>query len=508
MCRSALFAAALAVSSLTGCPAPSSPVAPPAVGGAGVATVASDSDSGGPLASEPGEGWTGLTFGKEESGFVQIRGVARRSPAAKAGLRRGEWIVGIEGKPARGLGYLQGVIDAKDAGDVIALRIAKVADGAPRDVSLPVAPLDLVELCDDAISAGAALLARTQEPAGGWRRKGAGDELGLDAPLTALCLRTLAVLPEEGRVEHGAVLTKARAFLLGLQGDHGGVVGHPTFHHHRNYATALTLQALTILGESSTETQRLRDYLIQAQLDEGEAVSEYKFGLFGGWNYYDEASRSSLEANLSVTSFALEALARSGNLAGTPTARQALLFLKRTQNLPHPAPADRKRLLDGGFAFSPRDSKAGQRVFPDGEIIYRPYGSATADGLRSLLLLGVDVEDERAQAALNWLTYHFSVEENTNFGTRERAIMAQGVYFYYLCSLTDALERCGQSELNHSAGPIPWPRLVAMQLLARQREDDSWRGEVSVMNEDDPTQATALAVLTLLRCRAALARPE
>lgn len=450
-------------------------------------------------------GWVGLVYGAGRGPMtpggaaILVKNVVPGSPAAEAGLQPGEGITRVEGREAPGPDYLQGVLDARRPGDAVRLQVVTL-DGARRDVTVEVVPFDTTVLLPRALAKGAALLAGRQRD-GGWTRKGS-EELGVDVPLTALCVRALVELPEPVRAAQAAAIDTGVALLLAHRSEEGAIVGAPDRAHYRTYATTLTLQALARRGGHEADVAALQRWLVAAQLDDDDDISDYDFGRFGAWNYFDHNRPATIRADVSATAYAAQALALSGLDPRSRTAAQALTFLERAQNLPRPEAAEEEQpLLDGGFAFGPRDSKAGRQVFSSGRIVFRSYGSATADGLRALLWLGVARDDPRVEAALAWLGARFSTRVNPGFPSDGDGLMERGIYFYYLDALTDALSRAGRDALAGPGGePVRWRDEVARRLVSLQRPDGSWAGDSAVMHEDDPAQATAFALLALSRC--------
>jgi squalene-hopene/tetraprenyl-beta-curcumene cyclase len=460
-----------------------------------------------PAAAQEEPGWVGLVFGLPPEGKqgASVVNVPPGSPADEAGVRVGDLIVAVNGKPLTEPGYLKGVLDLQRPGDTLRLGLTG-ADGE-REAAVTVATLDLAALCAHALTAGSAFLASTQTDAGGWPRKGLEDPN--DVPFSALCVRTLVGLPEALRSPHGEQITAGVAYLLRHQAPTGAIVGAPQRQHYVSYASALTLQALIQLdAEAHAEAiAQLQRYLVEAQLDDADGVTEYDFYVFGGWNIFDVTRPATRASDVSTTSYVLDALTAAGLEPDGLTARQALLFLERSQNLLPELPEDSPvspKLYDGGFVTHPRESKAGSQAFPDGTKVYRPYGSATSDGLRSLLRLGVPKDDPRVTAASGWLAKYFHLGKNPGFPRREPGTppgAAEGIYFYYLNSLTDALDLLGPPPLVREDGRgIDWPTLVARRLVAIQQPDGAWRGEINVMNEDDPNLATSFALQALGRC--------
>jgi hypothetical protein len=247
-------------------------------------------------------------------------------------------------------------------------------------------------------------------------------------------------------------------------------------------------------------------------MDQSEDITEYDFARYGSWNIYDgNETGATLAADVSCSTFAIEGLARAKALAkDSPTRAKALVFLRRAQNLPDPGAHIPKQFLDGGFVTNPRESKAGRQLLPDDMIVFRPYGSVTADGLRCLLNLGVDKEDERVQMAAGWLTTFFHTQKNPNFpqqANQQGPGADRGIYYYYLNSLSDALALFGEPTLLKTDGSeIDWAAQIAKRVVTLQKLDGAWRGDAATMNEDDPNLATSMALMTLTRCRPFLER--
>jgi len=139
---------------------------------------------------------------------------------------------------------------------------------------------------------------------------------------------------------------------------------------------------------------------------------------------------------------------------------------------------DRCRNADGGFMFSPvvlDANKAG---------VGKSYGTATADGVLSLLALG-----EPADRALEWLTAHHRVDGVPGFDDAT-AKWRDGMLYYYLAASAQAFKAA-------NGGPKGWQEEMIRSLVGRQREDGSFRNASFLMKEDDALIATTLALLAL-----------
>ncbi|MGE3808582.1 MAG: prenyltransferase/squalene oxidase repeat-containing protein [Gemmataceae bacterium] len=237
-------------------------------------------------------------------------------------------------------------------------------------------------------------------------------------------------------------------------------------------------------------------YLRQRQLTE-ELGWQPADKPYGGWGYAIALPRkpapgaltSPVEANLSATVFALEAMRAAGVPENDPAIKKALVFVERCQNF-KAKDAD-PAFDDGGFHFIYDDgarNKAGPAGRDQaGRERFRSYGSATADGWRALRACGLPVDHPRCRAAHAWLSKHFRPGIHPGNYPEARAGLQPGVYFYYAA----ALARCGPDK----------PEELVADLLKRQRPDGSWCNEAGAQREDDPLVATALALQALNRCR-------
>jgi serine protease Do len=70
----------------------------------------------------------------EQPGAVVVNGITEGSPADKAGLRRGDILVKLQGQPLQGLGALQGAIEFATVGEPLTLTVNR--EGATRDVEV------------------------------------------------------------------------------------------------------------------------------------------------------------------------------------------------------------------------------------------------------------------------------------------------------------------------------------------------------------------------------------
>jgi hypothetical protein len=264
--------------------------------------------------------------------------------------------------------------------------------------------------------------------------------------------------------------------------------------------------ALAVLVLSDPENVRhvaARDawlkYLLARQLTEANGWQPAD-KQYGGWGYYPFVPKKPrpgaivpaqqlLESNLSATVYALEAL-RAARCTDTEVYRKAQAFVLSCRN------------ADGGFHFvydDPVRNKAGATRGPDGEPRFHSYGSATADGVRALLLCGLKPDAPEVRAGRDWLVKHFAADRHPGDYIPTHESSRDAVYFYYAASVAKALRKLGVTTINGRH----WAEQLAAALMAKQRPDGSWANAVELVRENDPTLATAYAVIALAECKRA-----
>ena len=193
----------------------------------------------------------------------------------------------------------------------------------------------------------------------------------------------------------------------------------------------------------------------------------------GGWSYSPrppaDESAPMQQANLSATAMAIDGLRAGGLTADDPRLCKAMAFLRTCQNHAGGDPA----FDDGGFFQLPADpsrNKAGSAgTDRHGEPRYRSYASATADGLRALLLCGESPSAPAVRAAADWL--------------RRFAGNTPADLKYYTAR-----------SIARTARLLPELSPFIPDLTTDQQADGSWRNPAGEMREDCPVVATALAL--------------
>jgi len=138
------------------------------------------------------------------------------------------------------------------------------------------------------------------------------------------------------------------------------------------------------------------------------------------------------------------------------------------------------------------------------ESPHRPYGSMSAGGLAALVvssrLAGKDWRQDRAaQAAQDWVSYHFTAVEN--YGPVEELMAKEMIsdtpnsnteLYYFLWAVERAAAVCGMDKF----GARDWYTEGVHELVAAQRPDGSW---FSGVKRCQPVYDTCFAILFLTR---------
>ncbi len=448
------------------------------------------------------------------------------SAAAIAGVRSGDVLVAVNGAAVQTPFEVQARLRALRAGEVLELTLlregAPVGDGGVLRVTEEHFAEGAYELglARDMIAAAARQLVALRRPDGLWPHY--QDPARPSVAVSALVLYALSRAGEDLPPGAGAILEQARAQLVSLRGLDGGLEDPAQLVPHRVYASALLLLALD--PERDGEGRReLAEWLARAQVQEEPHGYDPIDPRYGGWSYYDDHRSAALRTDVSTARFALVALDAAGVAKDAPVWHRAGLFLDLVQNHalvsgPHdPAHARERRLRDGGFGFTPTMSKAGEDPAGEDLLVYRSYGSATADGLLALLATrGIDAraradaaltDDPQVNAALRWLARRYALGEVPGFDP-DPVGWGGGLLFYYLAALAEGLHRAGVwTVIGEDAQPHTWARELVRRVgdLHGRHGRREFRSESGLMHEDEPTVAAAFALLALAAARDRLA---
>jgi hypothetical protein len=150
---------------------------------------------------------------------------------------------------------------------------------------------------------------------------------------------------------------------------------------------------------------------------------------------------------------------------------------------------------DGGFAFTCEPASLNNKAAYRDEKLRQPrsYGTATADGVRTLLACGMKPTEEPVAKALTWLSQRPGLEIVPGFeALPPEAGWQRGLRFYYYASLAKLLQ--------HYPDAVARKAALAEHLIALQSADGSWLNSSDRMRENDPLIATSLAIVALAEC--------
>ncbi|MCS6977789.1 MAG: terpene cyclase/mutase family protein [Gemmatales bacterium] len=276
----------------------------------------------------------------------------------------------------------------------------------------------------------------------------------------------------------------------------GHIAGQNPRDQLKNYVTSVNVMAFATADRHGKYKRIVDDavhFLTELQWDDGEGKTRAD-NFYGGAGY-DSKSRP----DLSNTQFFVDALKAAGLPKDDPAFQRAVVFISRCQNLKgefNDQPwAD--KINDGSFIYSPAgpgETKADP--LPNGGL--PGYGSMTYAGVKSLIYAGVDKNDKRVQAALQWLRKNYTVERNPGM---PRGRDQQGLYYYYH-TMAKCLDALGDDYFVDADGvKHDWRKDIAEALAKRQRSDGSWINELDRWFEGDPNLVTGYALMTLSYCK-------
>ena len=328
----------------------------------------------------------------------------------------------------------------------------------------------------------------------------------LNAILQTAILQTTDEMPSDAA---GKVLLAAE--FIEQHVDEQGAIGRsdPDVLEYPVYSTAYAVQCLRRIeqyqkllgGRRFHSTGLMQAFLISAQYQEANGFSETDVP-YGGWGF-NSPVRSGVVGHMDLA-HTRKALAALQSLPLSPEAiairQRALWFLWLMQkhpdavaSQPHPVEItdpERRSPFDGGFYFSPVALSANKALYDEENFCWRSYATATCDGILALLAAGVDQDDPRLAAAVDWLKEHSDVDYPQGVPTDHPEPWGDAVRFYHYSVRAEVYRR-----LNF---PGEDQARLAAAVIAHQRSDGSFVNTMSpLMKEDDPMLCTTLAVMAL-----------
>lgn len=332
------------------------------------------------------------------------------------------------------------------------------------------------------------------------KETGAWGEASEPVGITALAICSFMLDPNRKQGDPvPAEVEKATAYLLKNVHPDGAIYTKA----RANYNTALSILALLMNGKPEHEQVIInaRRFLITHQFDLDEKGKQDN-PLDGGIGYGDDRGN---HADISNTHFCLEALYYSQSiLADKGDAAKnepqlnfgaAIDFIQRCQNRPESNKAawvSKDPDDAGGFIYNPVETRGPEVKNADGSVALRSYGSISYAGMLSFIYAGLDKDDPRVKAVIEWLQNHYNVDENPGMG-------AKGLYYYYH-TMSKALSLAKIDFITTKDGrTIDWRAGVTGKLLGLQKGDGSWTNAEGRWMESDPLLVTSYILMALGR---------
>lgn len=306
--------------------------------------------------------------------------------------------------------------------------------------------------------------------------------------VTAMC--TTALLKNGIPTDHPQIQKSLKLLESFVQKD-GGVYAPDS--NLRNYETSVAVMCFAAADKAKYDKiiQEAIGFQKNIQWDDGEGHD--RASTFYGGQGYGKHKRP----DMSNTSFFIDALKAAAEDKDSVAMQKALEFVSRTQNLTtehNGMEFASKATADdaGGFIYTPAnngESKAGKT--PEGGL--RSYASMTYAGLKSFLYAGLDRNDIRVQAAMDWIKRHYDLSTNPGMGK-------QGLFYYYHV-FAKALDAHGESLIEDKQGvKHNWRAELLAELAKQQNSDGSWTNQADRWYEGDPNLVTSYSLLALSYC--------
>lgn len=253
-----------------------------------------------------------------------------------------------------------------------------------------------------------------------------------------------------------------------------------------NYTTSISLMAFkdaSYTVEFNDIITNAEKFLTGLQYDEDNGYTKDSL-YYGGVDYGNGKSPDVSNLQWAVEALRYKEIYTIEQKSNDKTKKlyfdKALTFLAKCQNLKS-VNKESYSTDDGGFMYAPGKSKAGGTS---------SYGSMTYAGLKSMIYLKVDKNDQRVQAAYNWIKNNYTVTENPGLGD-------QGLYYYYH-TFSMSLSAFGIDTIVDSKGITHnWREELAEQLIKLQNEEGWWQNQNSRWWENNKILVTAYSILSL-----------
>ncbi|HEY3321101.1 MAG TPA: prenyltransferase/squalene oxidase repeat-containing protein [Planctomycetota bacterium] len=323
-----------------------------------------------------------------------------------------------------------------------------------------------------------------------------GKSQGAPMPgMVGMVLKALASSPDKLR-ETNPVIERAVKYILAKQ-QADGSIALPQF-GLENYNTSVAAIGLAALENPAHKAalEKAKKFILSCQLveEQGYNAKEHPRA-YGGFGY-----GNSKRSDVSNTGFSLEALKAMGLEENSPAWKNAVLFIKRSQD--NDETNDYAEMQGGngggGFVYLPGDGEFGTYTSRTGKKLPKPYGNMTYQAVKSLIYAKVSLDDPALKAAFKWISNNYSVAENPG------GVGSQG-YFYYVNAFAKAFTAAGTKEITLADGrKVHWAKDLASQLISMQKPDGSFVNPDKRWMEDDAVLSTAYALDALNLCIAGM----
>ncbi|AMV31553.1 hypothetical protein VN12_05500 [Pirellula sp. SH-Sr6A] len=285
-------------------------------------------------------------------------------------------------------------------------------------------------------------------------------------------------------------LAKGLKALEGFVKPDGGIYGNGRL---MNYETCVGVLAFSEANKIAGDGRynkilaNAKSFLTGMQF--GGAVGEETDNLdYGGAGYAGKG-----RPDLSNTTYLMEALKALDAGQDDPAIQRALVFISRCQNLKseHNDIELSANVNDGGFYYkipTEKELESADKSSSSGGL--RSSGSMTYSGLKSMIYAGLNADDVRVKAAIDWIGKHYTLKENPGMGSA-------GLY-YYFHTFAAGISAAGLNEFKDSSGTAhPWREELTKELAGLQTKSGSWKNENRQWFENDQNLCTAFALLSL-----------
>lgn len=353
---------------------------------------------------------------------------------------------------------------------------------------------------------GVQYLLSQQGTDGAWKDPAGSSDIAMTA-LSVIAIGT----SKKYRKKYWDNIKKGVEFIIKNQQSDGGFYQPDKTPFFVTYPTGLSIVALKVvmLKKYNKNIRKAVAFLSKKQYSEDYKDLQESDPRYGGWAYGGSREKEGKDTvDLSNTVTALEALKKAGLPKDSIVWKRVLKFVSRTQNFSETNDLT-VAVDDGGFAYAPGISKAGEVTGPANKKGPKSYGSMTYAGLLSFIYAFVDKNDQRVRAAFSWIRKNYTLDENPGLATPEKPALGKQGLFYYYQVFAKALYHYGYNcfdILDKTSKKVKrcWAVDLVDKLLSLQQKDGSWKNDVDRWWESYSVLTTAYSLIALNYARKSL----